>query len=177
MRSLLASAIALTQLCSSCIAYSVPGSLLQDPHNEIVAAQGLIGSHFGRPPLSAAFDYVVLGGGTAGLAVARRLAANGTNSVAVVEAGGFYELNNGNLSEIPAYAFFYLGTEPQVYNPLIDWNQHTTPQAVRPSMSDIYHMTDLRTGPWWPIRGVSAGPDFRRKQRTQSDVVSPVCLP
>lgn len=109
--------------------FAVPGSILSNQYDEKLAAQGLLGAHFGRPPLPAAFDYVVLGGGTAGLAMARRLAAN--NSVAVIEAGGFYEMNNGNLSQIPAYAFYYLGTELAIFNPLIDWNQHTTPQQVR----------------------------------------------
>lgn len=40
-------------------------------------------------------------GGTAGLTIATRLAQNGSFSVAVVEAGSFYELGNGNRSQIP----------------------------------------------------------------------------
>lgn len=46
---------------------------------------------------------MVVGGGTAGLAIAARLAENPTISVAVVEAGGFYESENSNKSIIPGY--------------------------------------------------------------------------
>ncbi|KAI9823678.1 MAG: hypothetical protein M1826_007647 [Phylliscum demangeonii] len=90
-------------------------------------AQALLGSHFGRAGVEAAFDYVVVGGGTAGLTVATRLAEAG-RSVAVVEAGGFYELDNPNRSAIPADAFFYLGWAPIVTNPKIDWGLQTLPQ-------------------------------------------------
>lgn len=67
-------------------------------------ATQLIGSHFGVPDVPVTYDYVVVGGGTAGLVVARRLAAISSFTVAVVEAGGIYELDNGNYSEIPGYA-------------------------------------------------------------------------
>lgn len=53
------------------------------------------------------YDYVIVGGGTAGLVLARRLAANFSLTVAVIEAGGFYELDNGNFSEIPAFASIF----------------------------------------------------------------------
>ncbi len=101
--------------------------------NEQISAQGLLGSHFGRPGLKATFDYVVVGGGTAGLTVARRLAANSSISVAVIEAGGFYEFDNGNLSTIPANTGYFLGTVPTEKNTLIDWEQYTTPQSVSDS--------------------------------------------
>lgn len=66
------------------------------------------------------FDYVVVGGGTGGLAIATRLAENRSVSVAVVEAGGFYEIDNGNLSIVPGYANYYAGSDPENYQPLID---------------------------------------------------------
>lgn len=65
--------------------------------------------------------------GTAGLAIANRLAEHHT--VAVIEAGSFYEINNSNLTEVPSSASYYLGKNPSLQNPLIDWRQHTTPQA------------------------------------------------
>jgi NADPH-dependent 2,4-dienoyl-CoA reductase/sulfur reductase-like enzyme len=57
------------------------------------------GSFFGLPGLNATYDYVVVGGGTVGLTVASRLAENGSLSVAVIEAGTFSEISNGNNSE------------------------------------------------------------------------------
>ena len=71
---------------------------------EQLQATQLLGSHFGVPGIPATYDYVIVGGGTAGLVMARRLAANSSFTVAVVEAGGFYEFDNGNFSEIPAFA-------------------------------------------------------------------------
>ena len=73
------------------------------PSEDLYATQ-LIGSHFGVPDIPVTYDYVVVGGGTAGLVIARRLAANSSLTVAVVEAGGFYEFDNGNYSEIPGFA-------------------------------------------------------------------------
>lgn len=73
-------------------------------YSESLEAVQLIGSHFGIPDVPTIYDYVVVGGGTAGLVMAHRLASNSSFSVAVIEAGGFYEMDNGNYSEIPAYA-------------------------------------------------------------------------
>lgn len=46
----------------------------------------------------------------------------------MIEAGSFYEINNSNLTEVPSSASYYLGKNPSLQNPLIDWRQHTTPQ-------------------------------------------------
>lgn len=73
-------------------------------YSENIYATQLIGSHFGVPDTPIIYDYVIVGGGTAGLVMARRLAANSSFTVAVIEAGGFYEFDNGNYSEIPAFA-------------------------------------------------------------------------
>lgn len=54
------------------------------------------GNTFGKPGLNASYDYIVVGGGTGGLAIAARLAEDKNISVAVVEAGGFYQIDNGN---------------------------------------------------------------------------------
>ncbi|KAI4094879.1 MAG: hypothetical protein LQ344_001924 [Seirophora lacunosa] len=74
------------------------------------------------------FDYVVVGGGTAGLALAARLAEDSSHSVAVIEAGGFYEQDNGNISVVPAYCTIGAGTDPADFNPLVDWGFVTQPQ-------------------------------------------------
>lgn len=85
---------------------------------------------FGTPGRNASYDYVIIGGGTAGLVVAARLAEDLSNSVAVIEAGGFYQVDNGNLSTIPANAIWFAGASPTDVNPLVDWGFVTTPQAA-----------------------------------------------
>ena len=73
----------------------------------------------------------VVGGGSAGLLIAARLAEDPSSSVAVVEAGSFYELDNGNGSVIPALCTLQdVGTDANITQPQIDWNYVTTPQAV-----------------------------------------------
>lgn len=99
---------------------------------ESISATGLIGSHFGVPGLDGVYDYVILGGGTAGLAMGRRLASDTNHTVAVVNAGDFYEFANGNNTEIPAFAAAFVGSNPIAKNPLLDWYQYTERQPVRP---------------------------------------------
>lgn len=69
---------------------------------------------------------MIVGGGTAGLTAALRLAENPDFSVAVVEAGSFYEFDDGNFSQIPAYA-----PDPQNIQQAVDWGIVTDPQPVR----------------------------------------------
>lgn len=85
-------------------------------------------SHFGPPATNASFDYVIVGGGNAGLTIATRLSQTGA-TVAVVEAGGFYEIDNGNLSIVPGYATYFTGSDLDNYSPLVDWGFATTPQS------------------------------------------------
>lgn len=87
------------------------------------------GSRFGIAGENAAYDYVVVGGGTSGLTVATRLAQDGRYSVAVIEAGGFPDIDNGNHSSVPGYAFAGLATTSLLgVNPKVDWMDMTTPQ-------------------------------------------------
>lgn len=86
------------------------------------------------------FDYVVVGGGTAGLALASRLAEDFSRTVAVIEAGGFYEQDNGNISIVPAYCTIGAGTDPADFNPLVDWGFVTQPLKV-------YHSLPHNTSP------------------------------
>ncbi|KAK2594911.1 hypothetical protein QQS21_007359 [Conoideocrella luteorostrata] len=88
-----------------------------------------LGTSFGIPGDNATFDYVIVGGGTAGLTLATRLAEQQSGRVAVVEAGSFYEISNGNYSQVPATASYFTGTGEKDWQPLIDWGYHTTPQA------------------------------------------------
>ena len=90
----------------------------------------LLGSSFGVPGDNATYDYVIVGGGTAGLAVAARLVEQRAGTVAVVEAGTFYELSNGNNSMLPGGDGAFTGKGVNDWQPLIDWGYVTTPQAV-----------------------------------------------
>ena len=92
-------------------------------------AQHLVGSSFGVPR-NQSFDYIVIGGGTAGLAVATRLSEDPNVTVAIVEAGSFYEIGNSNYSQVPAYAGYWTGKDPDDVNPLVDWGFVTAPLAV-----------------------------------------------
>jgi choline dehydrogenase len=89
----------------------------------------LLGSHFGVPGNTGEYDYVVVGAGCAGAVVATRLASTGA-SVALIEAGTFYEISNGNQTQVPATAFTYMGKDATDWQPGIDWGFITTPQAV-----------------------------------------------
>ncbi|KAF9882808.1 hypothetical protein FE257_005140 [Aspergillus nanangensis] len=70
------------------------------------------------PSFNASFDYIVVGGGTAGTILALRL-AEAKFSVALVEAGDFYEIKFP-VMKIPAAASFGIGSDPNSKIP-IDW--------------------------------------------------------
>jgi choline dehydrogenase-like flavoprotein len=71
--------------------------------------------------LSHKYDYLILGGGTAGLAIAARLTENPNVTVGVLEAGR--NLLNDMLVDTPA-AF------PQMFGkPEYDWTFRTVPQV------------------------------------------------
>lgn len=74
-----------------------------------------------RPQPEMTFDFVIVGGGTAGCILAERLSADGRHSVALVEAGGEAR---SPWTSIPA-GFYKLLTNPQ-YN----WGFHTEPEEA-----------------------------------------------
>lgn len=55
-----------------------------------------------RKRQDAAFDYVIAGGGTAGLTLAARLSEDPSTSVAVIEAGTYYSITDPLLASTPA---------------------------------------------------------------------------
>ncbi|KAE8352400.1 hypothetical protein BDV28DRAFT_3401 [Aspergillus coremiiformis] len=63
------------------------------------------------------FDYIVVGGGTAGIVVATRLAQK-SYTVALVEAGGYYELQS--LASLPLADVIPIGSSPDMKSS-IDW--------------------------------------------------------
>ena len=69
--------------------------------------------------------------------MAKRLAEDSAISVAVVEAGSFYEFGSGNTSQVPAYNLAY--ATPLTNPPsLVDWNLMTTAQTVRSTGRSSY---------------------------------------
>ncbi|KAF3044427.1 hypothetical protein E8E12_010550 [Didymella heteroderae] len=88
----------------------------------------ITGTNFGIPGRNATYDYVIVGGGTAGSVIAARLTEHSNASVALIEAGAFYELSNGNWSQIPYWSEQWVGAEPDDWQPLIDWGLFTEPQ-------------------------------------------------
>lgn len=97
------------------------------------------GNNFGVPGQNASYDYVVVGGGTAGLAIATRLAEDTSLTVAVIEAGGFYEEDFGNISVVPGLGLLYTSTTPSLTSafPAVDWGIKTTPQHGL--QGQVYH--------------------------------------
>ncbi|RAK98988.1 GMC family oxidoreductase [Aspergillus ibericus CBS 121593] len=95
-----------------------------------------LGSSFGYPA-NATYDYVVVGAGNAGAGLSYRLAEAGY-SVALVEAGSFYEISNGNLTQVPGDDVYWCGKEATDTNSLIDWDIMTTPQAGLNNASTHY---------------------------------------
>jgi choline dehydrogenase len=105
------------------------------------------GDSFGIPGKNASYDDVIVGGGTGGLTIAARLAEDKNASVAVIEAGGFYQIDNGNGRSVMMDSDF---TSTRILSPsqchpwplrqsrrsscsrelspLIDWGFVTTPQ-------------------------------------------------
>lgn len=111
------------------IALSAP----TDNQHQEEKRQGIFGSLLnalaGVFGITATFDYVIIGGGTAGLTLANRLSANANLKIAVVEAGTLYQITNPLLSTVPAGDVIFVGSDPSDTNPLVDWNFVTQPQA------------------------------------------------
>ncbi|KAL9042703.1 MAG: hypothetical protein Q9180_000405 [Flavoplaca navasiana] len=127
------------QICLRGIICSLAaGTKALRPDSTQQSAEGLLGSHFGIPGRDACYDYIVIGGGTAGLAIAHRLAQNSTDGVAVVEAGDFYQFSSGNYSEVPAYASYFTGDDPKQKNSYLDWYHYTETQPQLKNRKSLY---------------------------------------
>jgi len=70
---------------------------------------GLLGSLAGTLGANQTFDYIVLGGGTAGLTIAKRLAEDKSVTVAVIEAGSLYQVTDPIIEETPAGDVTFVG--------------------------------------------------------------------
>lgn len=75
------------------------------------------------------FDYVIVGGGTGGLAMAARLSEDPNVSVAVIEAGSYYQITNPLLSSTPAGDIAWSGSASKDVNPGVDWGFMSAAQS------------------------------------------------
>lgn len=77
--------------------------------------------------LNKEYDYVIIGGGTAGLTLASRLTEDPSVSVAVIEPGSYYQITNPVLSSTPAGCAIFSGGSATDTSPLVDWGFMTAP--------------------------------------------------
>ncbi|KAJ0271487.1 hypothetical protein COL940_011010 [Colletotrichum noveboracense] len=89
--------------------------------------QGVLGVVEGALGTEATYDYVVVGGGTAGNAIGYRLAEAG-HSVAIIEAGIYYEIAKPVLGTTPAGDIIGIGSSIYDTVPTVDWAFQTEPQ-------------------------------------------------
>jgi choline dehydrogenase-like flavoprotein len=75
------------------------------------------------------FDYVICGGGTAGLAIAARLSENPDVTVGVIEAGK-YRIGDPLVDTPAAFSQMF-------ENPEYDWCMYTTPQVTFTPLSFV----------------------------------------
>ncbi|KAI1078776.1 choline dehydrogenase [Whalleya microplaca] len=79
--------------------------------------------------MGAVYDYLIIGGGTAGLTLAARLTEEPEVSVAVIEAGSYYQINSPLILSTPFSGVGFTGTSPKDTHQDIDWSFVTSPQA------------------------------------------------
>ncbi|KAH8658320.1 hypothetical protein BX600DRAFT_439488 [Xylariales sp. PMI_506] len=91
-------------------------------------AIGTLGQLGGIPGVDATYDYVVVGGGTAGNVIGYRLAKAGF-SVAIVEAGTFYEIAKPILATSPGGVITGSGSLLTDSRQTVDWRLATEPQV------------------------------------------------
>lgn len=91
-----------------------------------------------QAPGEKTYDYVIVGGGTAGLTVASRLAQAGNFTVGIIEAGSQFSEESGNHSVVPGYDYHGFGGPLGPFNSLSDWGFHTLPSASTANRSVLY---------------------------------------
>lgn len=89
---------------------------------------GNLGVFAGVAGIEETFDYIVIGGGTGGNAIGVRLAEAG-HKVAIVEAGGYYEIGDIVLASTPGGDIAFVGADITDSDPLVDWEFVTEPQT------------------------------------------------
>lgn len=108
----------------SCLSFLL-STLLLHSSNHVLGAPSSKPRAECTPPVQTCFDYVIVGGGTAGLVLANRLTENADITVAVIEAGTSPESVAGNLTQVPGFAGQLYGNAAE-----LSWGFSTTPQEV-----------------------------------------------
>ncbi|RDW89984.1 GMC family oxidoreductase [Aspergillus mulundensis] len=103
------------------------------------------------------FDFIIVGGGTAGLAVANRLSEIAELTIAVIEAGQD-EGDNPNVTSVKTF-----GASPGL-NSHIDWVYQTTPEGNADNRQMEYH-----AGRAWGGTSVINGMTYIRAEASQID--------
>lgn len=123
--------ILLLSFCSQGLAAPQLFGPLVDVLGNVIGGKGFVdtalGALGGAVGITATYDYVVVGGGTAGNTIGVRLAEAGY-SVAIIEAGGYYQVGKPLLTTSPAGDVFNIGMSMSDASPLVDWMFETQPQ-------------------------------------------------
>lgn len=90
----------------------------------------------GVPGIDTTFDYIVVGGGTAGLTIAKRLAEDPSVTVAIVEAGTLYQVSEPLVAETPGGDVTFVGTKET--EPTVDWGFFTEPDSASNNIKRSY---------------------------------------
>ena len=81
-------------------------------------------------------------------------------SVAVVEAGSFYEFQHGNLTQVPGYNGWSVQPDKTLPS-LIEWDVETTPQVVGKSFKGHLNSGLMSLGSQWPYFALCSGAGVR----------------
>ncbi|KAH0384843.1 putative glucose oxidase, partial [Aureobasidium melanogenum] len=124
---------------------------------DIVGCETSSGSSASEIPADSVgvYDFIICGGGTAGLVIANRLSENTDISVAVIEAGDLV-FSNKNVSDVDGYGLAF-GTA-------IDWQYESVPQAYAGNKSQT-----MRAGKALGGTSTINGMAYLRAQAAQID--------
>jgi len=105
--------------------------------------------------MATSYDYVIIGGGTAGLVVASRLSEDPSTSVLVLEAGA--DLTADPRVNIPIFYAALIGSDA-------DWKFHSSPQVrnVYVSIKGVGLPMPLTVGSPWQSAWSQPGQGTRR---------------
>ncbi|CZR63977.1 related to choline dehydrogenase [Phialocephala subalpina] len=120
-------------LALAALASAVLASPIKQEERQV---NGLIGSLLGTLGANQTFDYIVLGGGTGGLTIAKRLAEDPTVTVAVIEAGSVYQVADPVFASTPGGDVTFVGTKETL--PTVDWGFFTSKDPASNSQARAY---------------------------------------